>query len=172
MTGLCPQGKPRVRETCWKGWQDTKEVRWRRMRYPERKVLPYGITLSFSAPCSCHNCGQHLRWWAGGRQSKAALSQRSGVLPLGHTVTCRPVSILMEEWCYRWQSACCYSTLVWRMSNGSNYITGRREPSCTRLWSTLLMAELLYSTRCGGALAALQHCNTSSMCSFCDQPNT
>lgn len=151
-------------EKRWKKWQDTEDVGWRRMRYPEQELLLYCFTLALCAPCPCHNPGQHLRWWAGGRQRDAALSQRPELLYRGTRRHADLSARLMEEQaepCHRGPAICCYSTLLWQMSNGSNYITGRREPSCTLLWSTLLIAELLCSTRCSGALAARRHRDAS-----------
>lgn len=124
-------------------------------------MLPSSFILAVPAPCCCQNQGQHLWWWVGRSQSDVALSQRSELLLPGHMATCRRVSVpdgkagrvlsQMDE---------CL-LLVWQMSNGSNYITGRGEPSCTLLWSREVIAKLLCSTRSSVTLAALQHCNTS-----------
>lgn len=55
------------------------------------------------------------------------------------------------ERCHRWPSVCCYSTLVWQMSNGSNYITGKE----SRL---TLSCDLRFSLQsCCGVQGAAEH---------------
>lgn len=134
-------------------------------------MLPSSFILAVSTPCCCQNQGQHLWWWVGRSKSEVAPSQRSELLLPGHMATCRCVSVPGRDAGRALSQMDECLLLVWQMSNGSNYITGREESSCTLLWSREVIAKLLCSTRSSVTLAALQSCNTSHVDPFHGHPN-